>query len=75
MLSTEDFLAIDALYHERSLNEKMLSRLSRLTEMGIVEHIGRKSMFLQEAFMQLPARLACIQDTLAWIETPTRNFS
>lgn len=46
MLSTEDFLAIDALYHERSLNEKMLSRLGRLTEMGIVEHIGRKKYVL-----------------------------
>lgn len=33
---------IDALYHERPLNEKMQSRLNRLIEMGIVEHIGRK---------------------------------
>ena len=46
MLSTEDFLAIDALYHERPLDEKMLSRLGRLTEMGIVEHIGRKKYVL-----------------------------
>ena len=33
---------IDALYHERPLNEKMKSRLNRLIEMGIVEHIGHK---------------------------------
>lgn len=46
MLSTEDFLAIDALYHERPLDEKMQSRLGRLTEMGIVEHIGRKKYAL-----------------------------
>ena len=46
MLSTEDFLAIDALYHERPLDEKMQSRLGRLTEMGIVEHIGRKKYVL-----------------------------
>lgn len=46
MLSTEDFLVIDALYHERTLNEKMQSRLNRLVEMGIVEHIGRKKYVL-----------------------------
>ena len=46
LLSTEDFLVIDALYHERPLNEKMKSRLNRLIEMGIVEHIGRKKYVL-----------------------------
>ena len=46
LLSTEDFLVIDALYHERPLNEKMQSRLNRLIEMGIVEHIGRKKYVL-----------------------------
>ena len=46
LLSTEEFLVIDALYHERPLNEKMQSRLSRLLEMGIVEHIGRKKYVL-----------------------------
>ena len=46
LLSTEDFLVIDALYHERPLNDKMQSRLNRLIEMGIVEHIGRKKYVL-----------------------------
>lgn len=46
LLSTEDFMVIDALYHERPLNEKMQSRLNRLIEMGIVEHIGRKKYVL-----------------------------
>lgn len=46
LLSTEDILVIDALYHERPLNEKMQSRLNRLIEMGIVEHIGRKMYVL-----------------------------
>lgn len=46
LLSTEDFLTIDALYHERPLNEKMQSRLNRLIDMGIVEHIGRKKYVL-----------------------------
>lgn len=46
LLSTEDFLTIDALYHDRQLNEKMQLRLPRLIEMGIVEHIGRKKYVL-----------------------------
>lgn len=47
LLSTEDFLAIDALYHDRPLNGKMQARLPRLVEMGIVEHIGRKKYVLE----------------------------
>ena len=46
LLATEDFLTIDALYHERPLTEKMQARLNRLIEMGIVEHIGRKKYVL-----------------------------
>ena len=46
MLSTEDFLTINALYHEQPLDEKMQSRLTRLIDMGIVEHIGRKKYVL-----------------------------
>ena len=64
MLSTEDFLVIDALYHGRPLTEKMQSRLNRLTEMGIVEHIGRKKQ---------PVNPECIHDALDWIGTQTKN--
>lgn len=45
-LSTADFLVIDALYHDRKLTETMRSRLKRLTEMGITEHIGRNKYIL-----------------------------
>ena len=45
-LSTADFLAIDALYHERRLNENIRGRLKHLTEMGIVEHVGRNKYVL-----------------------------
>ena len=45
-LSTTDFLAIDALYYERPLTEAMKMRLKHLTEMGIVEHIGRNKYVL-----------------------------
>ena len=46
LLSTEDFLTINALYHEHPLDEKMKARLNSLTELGIVEHIGRKKYLL-----------------------------
>lgn len=46
LLSTEDFLVIDALYHGHSLNDKMHARLNHLIDMGIVEHIGRKKYVL-----------------------------
>ena len=46
VLATDDFLTIDALYHERVLNDRMRACLSRLTEMGIVEHIGRNKHIL-----------------------------
>lgn len=46
MLSTEDFLTIDALYRDRPLTSKMKCRVDRLVGMGIVEHIGRKKYVL-----------------------------
>lgn len=46
MLSTEDFLTINALYHVHPLTEKMRARLGRLTDMGIVEHVGREKYVL-----------------------------
>ncbi len=45
-MSTDDFLVIDMLYHERPLTKKTQSRLNRLIEMGVVEHIGRKKYVL-----------------------------
>ena len=45
-LSTDDFLAIDALYHQKPLTAKVRSRLKRLTDMGIVEHAGRNKYVL-----------------------------
>lgn len=45
-LSTVDFLVIDALYHERKINGYVQDRLKYLTEMGLVEHIGRNKYVL-----------------------------
>ena len=45
-LSTTEFLTINALYHEESLNIPMQGSLKHLAEMGIVEHIGRSRYVL-----------------------------
>lgn len=45
-LSTLDFLTINALYYEKDLTESYRLRLKHLTEMGIVEHIGRSKYVL-----------------------------
>lgn len=45
-LSTSDFLTINALYHDETLNDTMRSRLKHLTDLGIVEHIGRNKFVL-----------------------------
>jgi len=40
-LSTGDFLVINALYHETSIEENLRPCFKHLAELGIVEHIGR----------------------------------
>ena len=44
--TTTDFLTINALYHDTPLDSHMQDRLKHLTEMGIVEHIGRSKYVL-----------------------------
>ena len=48
-LTTTDFLTINALYHETSLDSHMQERLKHLTEIGIVEHIGRSKYVLSRS--------------------------
>lgn len=45
-LSTSDFLVINSLFHEMKLSENLKPSLKRLTEIGIVEHIGRNKYVL-----------------------------
>lgn len=42
LLSTDDFLVIDALFHEKPLNDNLRARLKHLAQMGIIEHSGRQ---------------------------------
>ena len=45
-LTTADFLAINELYFERRLSTSLKVRLKHLSDMGIVEHIGRNKYIL-----------------------------
>ena len=48
--STEDFLIINALFHQQSLDESLLPRLERLIDTGVVERVARKKYVLARAF-------------------------
>ena len=48
-LSTADFLIINSLFYERVIDESLRPRLKHLTEMGIVEHIGRNRYVLSRS--------------------------
>lgn len=45
-LSTNDFLTINALYHEEKLPEPLRPSLKHLEDMGLVEHVGRSRYVL-----------------------------
>ena len=54
--STEDFLVINALFHERKLSNYLRSRTKRLVDMGIVEHAGRDKYFLARSFYDVTGK-------------------
>lgn len=49
IMSTDDFLVVDALFREKPLTEKLRLRLKHLTDIGIVEHIGRNKYVLSRS--------------------------
>lgn len=55
-LSTVDFLVINALYRQQPLDQNLSLRLPHLTEMGIVEHIGRKKYVLARSLYSAVGR-------------------
>ena len=61
-LATDDFLVINALYHEKPLTEKMKLRLPRLTEIGIVEHVGRRKYVLARSLYAASGKAEYIPD-------------
>lgn len=56
-LSTGDFLVINALYHEIDVAENLYPNLKRLTEIGIVEHAGRKKFVLARSLYEAAGKL------------------
>jgi len=56
VLSTGDFLVIDALYNEKKLPENLRSHLKRLIELGIVEHISRTKYVLARSLYEVTGR-------------------
>ena len=55
-LSTADFLVINALYHNYPLNANLRTRLRKLTEAGIVEHIGRSKYVLARSLYSVAGK-------------------
>ena len=55
-LTTDDFLVIDTLFHDRKLSDKLRSRTKRLVDMGIVEHTGRDKYFLARSFYDVTGK-------------------
>lgn len=51
-LSTDDFLVINALFHEQKLSDELKTRLKRLVEMGIIEHSGRNKYVLARSLYE-----------------------
>jgi len=56
LLSTEDFLVIEALFHGKPLNETLRLRLKHLVEMGIVEHLGRNKYVLARGLYEVAGK-------------------
>lgn len=57
LLSTGDFLVINALYHEQSITENLKPCLKKLTDLGIVEHIGRNKYVLARSLYTAVGKL------------------
>ncbi len=56
MLSTDDFLVINALFHEKPLNKNIRLRLKRLVDMGVLEHTGRNRYVLARSLYEATGR-------------------
>ncbi len=56
-MSTADFLVVNALYYEQPINKSLRPRLKRLTEMGIVERIGRNKYVLSRSMYSAAGKI------------------
>jgi ATP-dependent DNA helicase RecG len=51
-MATDDFLVVDALFHEQPLSDTLRSRTKRLIEMGLVEHVSRNKFVLARSLYE-----------------------
>jgi len=49
---TEDFLIINSLFHERRLPKNLRHRIKYMTEIGVVEHVGRGRYILAQKLFE-----------------------
>ena len=56
VLSTDDFLVIDALFHQQKLPDNLRSRTKQLVDMGIIEHAGRNKYILARSFYEVTGK-------------------
>ena len=54
--STDDFIIINSLFFKQEIPKNMKSRMKRLVEMGIVEHVSRDKFVLARAFYEISGR-------------------
>lgn len=55
-MSTNDFLVVDALFHQRPLTDTLRSRINRLIEMGIIEHVSRNKYVLARILYEVAGK-------------------
>jgi len=51
--TTEDFMAVNALFHGLKMNKQIQNRLPRLADLGVVERVSRGKFVLARAFYQV----------------------
>jgi ATP-dependent DNA helicase RecG len=55
-LATDDLLVINALFHEQKLSKSLRTRLKKLTDLGIVEHVGRNRYVLARSLYEVAGK-------------------
>ncbi|MDD4295363.1 MAG: ATP-binding protein [Ruminiclostridium sp.] len=55
-LATDDLLTINTLFHEEKLSKNLRSRIKKLIDMGIVEHVGRNRFVLARSLYEVTGK-------------------
>jgi ATP-dependent DNA helicase RecG len=52
-MATDDFLVVNALFHEQPLPDTLRPRIKRLTALGLVEHVSRNKFVLARSLYEV----------------------